>query len=63
MSMTWIWEIFRPVKQRPHRTPLEGEEKNIFKNFWMQVLFTGVLTVGVPYSVGSEEEWHCQILY
>ena len=39
-----------PVKQRPRCVPLafEGEEKNTFENFWMQVLFPGVLQNGHP---------------
>ena len=38
----------RPVKQRQRRTPLafEEEEKIIFENFWVRVLFPGVLQSG-----------------
>ena len=40
----------RPVKQRARRTPLafEGEEKKHLKNFWMLVLFPGVMQNGHP---------------
>ena len=42
----------RPVKERPRRTPLAFE-----------YYFQGCFRVLVPYSVGSEAGWHCQILY
>ena len=43
----------RPVKHRPHRTPLafEGEEKNTLKTFGRRYYFQVCFRMGVPYSV------------